>query len=220
MGEFVEEPIYAQLARIGKALSSPVRLRLLDLLDQGERTVEQLADEAGVTVKNTSAQLQQLRAANLVASRKDGTRVYYRLATPEVSTFLGHFQDFAEDRLADLRSAVAAHLGDPAEMEPVTVEQLRERLDDPDLVVLDIRSPEEYAAGHVPGAVSLPSGELRDKLAELPRDAKIVAYCQGPYCVASPKAVQLLRELGYDARPLAGGFTRWDRVGRRASRSR
>ncbi|SHF82419.1 ArsR/SmtB family transcription factor [Streptoalloteichus hindustanus] len=218
MGEFVEEPIYAQLARIGKAIASPVRLRLLDLLDQGECTVEQLAEEAGVSVKNTSAQLQQLRAANLVASRKEGTRVHYRLAAPGVSAFLGQLQDLAEERLADLRRAVADHLGDPTVMEPVTVEELQRRLDDPNLVVLDIRSADEYATGHVPGAISLPSTEIREKLDELPRGAKIVAYCQGPYCVASPKAVRLMRELGYDARPLAGGFTRWHRVGQRARR--
>jgi rhodanese-related sulfurtransferase/DNA-binding transcriptional ArsR family regulator len=213
MPGFAEEPIYAELARIGKVLSSPVRLRLLDLLDQRERTVEELAEAAGVPLKNTSAQLQQLRAAHLVTGRKSGTRVYYRLADQGVSEFLGRLQDFAEGRLADLRSAVADHLGDPAVLAPVTAEELQERLDDPGTVILDVRSAAEYAAGHVPGAVSLPESRLREELDRLPSGAEIIAYCQGPYCVVSPRAVRFLRGRGYLARPLAGGFTRWHRTG-------
>ena len=213
MGEFAEEPIYAQLARIGKALANPVRLRLLDLLDHREFTVEQLSTEAGVGLKNTSAQLQQLRAANLVTSRKDGTKVLYRLADSGVSAFLGCYQDFAAERLADLRAAVSDHLGDPETLQPVTAEELSRRLDDPDVVVLDVRSAAEFDKGHVPGAVSMPMGELRERLGELSRATTIVAYCQGPYCVVSPNAVRLLREHGYSAHPLAAGFTGWARSG-------
>ncbi|MEY9213465.1 metalloregulator ArsR/SmtB family transcription factor [Thermobifida halotolerans] len=212
MGEFTEEPIYAQLARLGKALSSPVRLRLLDLLDQREHTVEELAEAAGVPLKNTSAQLQRLREVHLVAGRREGSRVRYRLADPGVSRFLGCFQEFAEERLADLRDAVAEHLGDPAELRPMRASELRERLDDPDLLVLDVRAPDEYAADHVPGAVSVPMEELRERLAELPEDVEIVAYCQGPYCVLSPTAVRVLRDHGRRARTLDGGFTRWRRT--------
>ncbi|MGC5011341.1 ArsR/SmtB family transcription factor [Streptosporangium sp. DT93] len=215
MAEFPEEPIYRQLARIGRTLASPVRLRLLDVLDQGERTVEQLSDEADVPLKNTSAQLQQLRAAHLVTSRRDGTRVYYRLADERVSRFLGELQDFAGDRLADLREAVSAHLGDPVALEPVTAEELSRRLADPGVVVVDVRSAAAHADGHVPGAVSVPLAELRDRLGELPRDAEIVAYCGGPYCVVSPRAVRLLRDHGLRARPLEGGITRWRRTGNR-----
>lgn len=216
---FVEEPIYAQLARVGKALASPVRLRLLDLLDSGERTVEQLAESAGVPLKNTSAQLQQLRQANLVTTRKSGTRVYYRLADRRVSVFLGRFQEFAEHRLADLREAVDAHLGDPAMLEPVTADELARRLDDPGTLVLDVRSAAQYEAGHVPGAVSLPLARLRARLADLPPDVEIIAYCQGPYCVTSPNAVRLLRRRGYQARTLNGGLTRWRRTGHALQRS-
>lgn len=215
MSEFVEEPIYAQLARMGKALASPVRLRLLDLLEHRELTVEQLSNGAGVALKNTSAQLQQLRAANLVTSRKDGTRVLYRLADPAVSEFLGRFQDFAAGRLADLRDVVAAHLGEPAELEPVTTAELRGLLDGDAVVVLDVRSAAEYAEGHVPGAMSVPIETLRDRLDELPRGVDIVAYCQGPYCVVSPDAVRLLREHGYRAHTLDGGLTGWVRAGGR-----
>ncbi|MFC4115970.1 ArsR/SmtB family transcription factor [Nonomuraea zeae] len=208
MAQFPEEPIYEQLARIGKALASPVRLRLLDVLDQRERTVEELAQAAGIPLKNTSAQLQQLRAAHLVTSRREGTRLYYRLADDGVSRFLGEFQGFADGRLADLRAAVRARLGS---LEGVTADELASRLADPATLVMDVRSAADYAAGHVPGAISVPLAELRDHLDDLPKQARIVAYCGGPYCVVSPEAVRLLREHGYDASPLDGGFLGWRR---------
>ena len=216
MPDFPEEPIYQQLARIGKALSNPVRLRLLDVLDQRERTVEELSEEAGVALKNTSAQLQQLRAAHLVTSRKDGTRVYYRLADERVSRFLGQFQGFAHERLADLRDAVEERLGS---FEAVTAAELAARLREPDTVVVDVRSAAAYAEGHVPGAVSVPLKELLDRLGELPGDAEIIAYCGGPYCVVSPRAVEVLRSHGYRARPLDGGLTGWRRSGRAVQES-
>ncbi|ONI87877.1 ArsR family transcriptional regulator [Actinosynnema sp. ALI-1.44] len=207
------EPVYAQLARIGKALASPVRLRLLDLLDQRERSVEELAAAAGIGVKNASAQLNQLRATNLVRSRKEGTRVYYRLADEAVARFLGTVQDFAGDRLADLRSAVAEELGDLAALEPVTAEDLSTRMTESQVVVIDVRSADDYERGHIPGALSMPQAQLRDRLSTLPDDQEIVAYCQGPYCVASPRAVKLLREHGHQASSLAGGLARWRRRG-------
>ncbi|RSM96615.1 ArsR family transcriptional regulator [Nonomuraea sp. WAC 01424] len=210
MPEFPEEPIYRHLARIGKALSNPVRLRLLDVLDQSERTVEELAEAAGVPLKNTSAQLQHLRAAHLVTSSRDGTRVRYRLADEQVSRFLGTLQHFAHDRLSDLRGAVQERLGDLA---GVTADELAERLADPDTVIIDVRASSAYAKGHVPGAVSVPLEELEHHLDELPADARIVAYCGGPYCVVSPEAVRLLRERGFDARPLDGGLIGWRRSG-------
>ncbi|MEU3163101.1 metalloregulator ArsR/SmtB family transcription factor [Streptosporangium sp. NPDC006930] len=215
MAEFREEPIYRQLARIGRTLASPVRLRLLDVLDQRERTVEQLSESAGIPLKNTSAQLQQLRAAHLVTSGRDGTRIYYRLADERVSRFLGELQDFAAVRLADLREAVSEHLGEVAVLEAVTAEELAGRLTDPDIVVVDVRSAADHALGHVPGAVSVPLAELRDRLDELPADVEIVAYCGGPYCVVSPEAVRLLRDHGFRARPLEGGLARWRRTGNR-----
>ncbi|MEV0384262.1 metalloregulator ArsR/SmtB family transcription factor [Nonomuraea sp. NPDC050643] len=208
MAQFPEEPIYEQLARVGKALSSPVRLRLLDVLDQRERTVEELAQAAEIPLKNTSAQLQQLRAAHLVTSRREGTRVYYRLTDERVSRFLGELQGFAHDRLADLRDAVRSRLG---ALEGVTADELARRLADPGTVVVDVRSATDYAAGHVPGAISVPLSDLRDHLDDLPKEAEIVAYCGGPYCVVSPEAVRLLREHGYAARPLDGGFLGWRR---------
>lgn len=216
MSGFPEEPVYQQLARIGKALSNPVRLRLLDVLDQRERTVEELAEAAGVPLKNTSAQLQHLRAAHLVTSTKDGTRVRYRLADERVSRFLGDLQAFAHGRLADLRGAVQEHLG---VLEGVTADELASRLADPGTVVIDVRSASAYDEGHVPGAVSVPLSDLECRLDELPADARIVAYCGGPYCVVSPRAVRLLRERGFDARPLDGGLIGWRRSGHEVARA-
>ncbi|MEV1175842.1 rhodanese-like domain-containing protein [Nonomuraea sp. NPDC049784] len=141
-------------------------------------------------------------------SRREGTRVYYRLADERVSRFLGEFQAFADGRLADLREAVRERLGS---LEGVTAEELATRLEDPGTVVVDARSAADYAAGHVPGAVSVPMRELRGRLDELPKDVEIVAHCGGLYCVVSPEAVRLLREHGYDARPLDGGFLPWRR---------
>ncbi|MFI7228615.1 ArsR/SmtB family transcription factor [Nonomuraea angiospora] len=206
MSESPEEPIYQQLARIGKALASPVRLRLLDVLGQREHTVEELAQAAGVPLKNTSAQLQQLRAVHLVTSRKEGQRVYYRLADERVSRFLAELRGFAEERLAELRDAVRARLGP---LEGVTADELASRLADPGTLIVDVRPAADYAAGHVPGAISLPMAELRERLDELPGERQIVAYCGGPYCAVSSEAVRVLREHGHAARALDGGYLGW-----------
>lgn len=205
---FVEEPIYAELARVGKALASPVRLRLLDVLDSGELTVEELAAASGLPVKNTSAQLQQLRAVRLVESRRDGTRIHYRVASSAVSAFLGQFHQFAQDTLAELRERISA-----GELEPVSADRLVELLRDTEITVLDVRSEADYARGHIPGAISLPVQQLADRLDELAGHDLIVAYCQGPYCVSSANAVRLMRQAGHHARVLTGGWTDWVRAG-------
>lgn len=205
---FVEEPIYAELARVGKALASPVRLRLLDVLDSGELTVEELAAASGLPVKNTSAQLQQLRAVRLVESRRDGTRIHYRVASPTVSMFLGRFHEFAQDTLAELRERISTD-----ELGPVTVEELAELLRDNEVTVIDVRSAADYARSHIPGAISLPVQQLADRLDELSGHDLIVAYCQGPYCVSSPDAVRLMRQTGHQARVLTGGWSAWARAG-------
>lgn len=209
---FVEEPIYAELARLGKALASPVRLRLLDVLDSGELTVEELATACGLPVKNTSAQLQQLRAVHLVESRRDGTRIHYRLASPTVSAFLGRLHDFAQDTQAELRERIAAHLGTGDQREPVTVAGLAELMTGNQVTVLDVRSEAAYARGHIPGAISLPLRQLAHRMDELRGHDLIVAYCQGPYCVSSPNAVRLMTEAGHQARSLNGGWTAWVRA--------
>ncbi|MGW4040931.1 metalloregulator ArsR/SmtB family transcription factor [Streptomyces sp. NPDC004778] len=170
MAEFIEAEVYTQLARIGKALASPVRLRLLDLLEKGESDVEGLVTASGVGLKNTSAQLQQLRGVNLVTTRREGNRVFYRLAGPEVSGLLGSLQSCAEIRLADLRLAMGDLLGNASELKPVTADELRAHIDDPRILIIDVRPSVDYARGHVPGAVSLPAAELRQKMDRIPRD--------------------------------------------------
>jgi rhodanese-related sulfurtransferase len=205
--------MYEQFARAGKALANPARLELLDLLAQGERSVEELAAAAAMKVSNTSAQLRALARAGLVASRRDGVRIYYRLADQNVSAFVGRVQDFAASRLADAEQAARSYLGDVAALEPVARDELARRLHDGQVLVLDVRPGAEYAAGHIPGAVSMPHDQLAARLAELPQDADIVAYCRGRYCVFAPDAVRLLRARGFSARPLEGGLPDWRHAG-------
>lgn len=205
--------LYEQFARIGKALANPARLELLDLLAQGERSVEDLADAAGLRIGNTSAQLQQLRNARLVATRKDGTRVYYRLADDDVAAFTATLKLLAHGRLAEIDAAARAYLGDRDSMTPLTRDQLAARIDDGDVTVLDVRPAAEYRAGHIPGARSIPLDELTERLAELPRDTDVVAYCRGPYCVFAPEAVRVLRAAGYRARLLEDGLPEWRLAG-------
>lgn len=205
--------MYAQFARVGKALANPARLELLDLLAQGERSVEDLAGTAGMKVSNTSAQLRALAGAGLVASRRDGVRIYYRLADENVSAFVGQVQDFAASRLVDAEQAARSYLGDVAALEPIARDELFRRLHDGQVLVLDVRPEAEYAAGHIPGAVNVPHDQLAARLAELPERADIVAYCRGRYCVFAPDAVRALRARGFSARPLEGGLPDWRLAG-------
>ena len=206
--------LFDEFARAAKALASGRRLELLDVLANGERTVEALAGEVALSVANTSQHLQILRQAGLVASRRQGTSVYYRLAAPEVFELWRALRTLAAGRLAEVERLAAAYLGGRDALEPVTREELARRLEDgDDLVVLDVRPAAEHAAGHLPGAVSIPVGELRRRLAELPRDREVVAYCRGPYCAFAHEAVELLREEGFTARRLEDGLPEWQAAG-------
>ena len=202
--------LFDEFARAAKALASGRRIELLDVLANGERTVEALAGEVGLTVANTSQHLQILRQAGLVSSRREGTSIHYRLAAPEVFELWRTLRTLAASRLAEVERLAVAYLGGRDDLEPVTREELARRLEDgDDLVVLDVRPAAEYAAGHLPGAVSIPVGELRRRLAELPADREVVAYCRGPYCAFAHEAVELLRDEGFAARRLEDGLPEW-----------
>jgi rhodanese-related sulfurtransferase/DNA-binding transcriptional ArsR family regulator len=205
--------LYAQFARIGKALSSPHRLEILELLAQGERTVDSLATEIGLSLANTSQHLQALRQAVLVESRKDGLFVFYRLSDPEVFELSRAIRTVAERQLADLERLVRAHFGNRADAEPVEMRELLRRARSQKVAVLDTRPAAEYAAGHIAGALSVPVGDLQRQLRQLPKGKEYVAYCRGPYCVYADRAVEILRAHGRRARRLIGGFPEWRAAG-------
>jgi rhodanese-related sulfurtransferase len=200
--------LFDAFAQVGKALGSPKRLELLDLLAQGERSVEVLAGRAGLGLTTASNHLQILRQAGLVSTRKEGTKVYYRLAGTDVAALWAQVRDVASAHLADVDRARAAYLGED-NVEEVTQDELLRRLKAGDVTVIDVRPPEEYAAGHIPGAVSLPLDDLADRLAELDADATIVAYCRGSYCVLAHNAVRALAAAGLHALRLRDGMLEW-----------
>ena len=201
--------LYEQFARVGRALASGRRLELLDLLAQSERSVDALARAAGLGVTSASAHLQILRQANLVSTRRDGTRVLYRLAGPDVADLYARLRTVAHTHLPDVQTARVTYLGHEVDSEPVGRDELLRRAAAGDVTVLDVRPAEEYAAGHIPGAVSVPVEELAHRLAEIPPETEIVAYCRGAYCVLAHDAVRLLVARGRRARRLADGMLEW-----------
>lgn len=209
----VKNALYQQLARIGKAVSSPQRLELLHLLSHGEKSVEALAAQTQLTIKNASAHLRVLREARLVAPRKEGQHVYYQLAEEGVATFFLAIRDLAERRLAEVREVSQQYFGGRKQMTPVDRRQLLSRIRAGEVTVLDLRDESEFATGHIPGARSVPIGKLRKTLRSVPRDQEVVAYCHGPYCVLSLEAVQLLNAKGYRATRLDDGFVEWATAG-------
>ena len=204
-----KDAIYDQLARLGKAVASATRLELLDLLCQGPRTVESLAQQASQSVANTSRNLRLLHAARLVETERQGTYVTYRLAGEEVCHLFQTLRRLAKLRLAEIEVITRNFLESREVLEPIDSEELIRRAHDGEAVILDVRPREEYDAGHIAGALSAPISELKNFLAELPRDRQIVAYCRGPYCVMSIDAVRLLSEEGFDAVRLEDGVPDW-----------
>ena len=208
-----KEQLYAQFARLGKALASPGRLELLDLLAQGERSVEELAREAALSAANASAHLQVLQRARLVDSRKEGQRVFYRLADPSVYRLWLALRHVGERQLAEIDRLVAAYLQGRQGLEAVSRDELRRRLAEGATEVLDVRPVVEYRQGHIAGARSIPVDELEERLHELDQRREIVAYCRGPYCVFADEAVTLLRERGYKAARYDEGYPEWAAAG-------
>lgn len=209
----VKDRLYGAWADTAKALASPKRVELLDLLAQGERTVEALAREAALTINNTSSHLGVLKAARLVETRKEAQFVYYRLADDIVLTLLRDVQAVARRRLHEVEHLARTYLEGRDALEPVDAAELRRRLKSGEVTVIDVRPALEYEAGHIDGALSVPIGTLDARVGELPRDRPVVAYCRGPYCVMAVEAVERLRKRGYDARRFADGLPEWRLAG-------
>ena len=205
--------LFTQFARVGKALGNANRLELLEFLAQGERSVDALARVAGLSVANTSQHLQQLRQAGLVACRKEGPKVWYRVSGDDVMRLLDALRGVAERHLAEVERLVSSYLTVKDELEPLPREELLARARDGLVTVLDVRPAEEYAAGHVPGAVNVPLAELEDWLDRLDPAQEVVAYCRGPHCVLAFDAVARLRDQGLKARRLQDGFPEWKLAG-------
>jgi len=201
--------LFDQFARIGRALSSGPRLEILEYLAQAERSVETLATLTDLSVANCSRHLQLLRMEGLVAGRRDGKNVIYSLADPAVAELLSVLEKLAGNRLAEVEQLVIRYLDSKDDLEPLPREELMDRARAGLVTVLDVRPPEEYAAGHLPGAVNLPLDRLEQHLSQLPRGQQIVAYCRGPYCVLAYEAVARLRARGFRARRLEDGYPEW-----------
>jgi rhodanese-related sulfurtransferase/DNA-binding transcriptional ArsR family regulator len=208
-----KDGLYQQFARVGKALSSPPRIEMMELLAQRERTVESLADELGLTMGNTSAHLQVLREARLVETRKEGLFVHYRVADDVVLQLLESLRKTAEARLAEVDRLVESFFGDRKDVDAIGFDELKARLKAGSVILVDVRPTEEYVAGHIPGAISIPHDELEGRLRELPKDREVVAYCRGPYCVFADQVVATLKEKRRKARRLEGGLPQWKNAG-------
>ncbi len=204
-----KDAIYEQLARIGKSLSSGPRLEILDILCQGPRTVEMMAQQVGQSVANTSHHLQVLRSSRLVETGKQGVHVTYRLADAKVCAFFLSLRKLAESRLLEIEQVTREFLESRHAMQPTTREELFERIRRGEVTVLDVRPIEEYRAGHIPGALSVPLDEIEERMATLPHDREVVAYCRGPYCVLAIEAVEKLRKRGYQAIRYEEGVPDW-----------
>ena len=208
-----KDALFDAFAEVAKALASGRRAEIVDVLAQGERSVEEVAEELGQTVANTSHHLRALARAGLVRTRRDATRIFYALSSERVAMLWAALRDLAAEHVAGIDRLAEAYLGDRDGLQAITREQLSDRLGRGDLVVLDVRPEPEYRAGHIAGARSVPVGELRRNLRALPKGTDVVAYCRGQYCVYADDAVRELRRRGYRASRLEDGFPEWKRAG-------
>jgi rhodanese-related sulfurtransferase/DNA-binding HxlR family transcriptional regulator len=208
-----KDALFDGFAEVAKALASGRRAEIVDVLSQGERSVESIAEELGQSLANTSHHLRALARAGLVRTRRDGTRIFYALSSERVAALWAALRDVAADHVAGIERLATAYLGDRTSLEAISRQELVARLALGDVVVLDVRPDAEYRAGHIPGARSVPPAELRRSLAVLPEGTEVVAYCRGPYCVYADDAVRELERLGYRARRLEDGYPEWRRAG-------
>jgi rhodanese-related sulfurtransferase len=208
-----KDALFEALAAVAKAMANGRRAEIIDLLAQGERSVEEIAGEIGQSVANTSHHLRTLARAGLVLTRRDGTRIYYRLASDRVGELWSAVRDVAGEHVAGLERLATAYLGERDGIELVGREELADRLDRGEVIVLDVRPAGEYAGGHIRRARSVPIAQLQRHMKALPKDVEVVAYCRGPYCVYADEAVRLLRGRGFRARRLVDGFPEWKRAG-------
>lgn len=205
----IKDHLYAQVARIAKAVASPKRLELIELLCQGEKAVEVLASQANISVKLASAHLKELRLARLVETRKEGKYVFYRLAGTSVADLWVSLREQAEERLVELQVALSSLVHHGNDLQGIDRKTILEKARTGEVLVLDVRPEEEFEAAHLPHAKSLPVAELRKRLAEIPRDVPVVAYCRGPFCLMAKDATELLRKMGYQAFHLTDGVAEW-----------
>jgi rhodanese-related sulfurtransferase/DNA-binding transcriptional ArsR family regulator len=212
-GREAKDALYEQFARIAKGVAHPKRIEILELLAQAERGVNALAEATDMGMTATSSHLQVLRQSRLVETRRMGTRVLYRLADDEVARFVLALRDVARARLTEVEAVARDSFAARDELDPVSREELLVRAKTGDVVILDVRPPEEFAAAHIPGAISAPLGDLAARVRRLPKGADVVAYCRGPYCVLAPEAVELLRRKGFRARRLEEGMPEWRLAG-------
>ena len=208
-----KDSVFQHFAGIAHAFSSSKRLEIIDVLGQGERNVESLAKEVSMTIANTSQHLKTLKNARLVESRKLGVQVFYQISDDEVLSCWKGLQTLAEKRIAEIKEVTRMFFEERGGMEPISRDELRERIQNGNVIVLDVRPVEEYKSGHLPNAVSIPIAELSQRLDEIPEDCEVVSYCRGPYCVLSAEAVVILRNTGRKAVRLEEGFPEWKAAG-------
>jgi rhodanese-related sulfurtransferase/DNA-binding MarR family transcriptional regulator len=212
-GRDFKDAVFEQFARIAYAFSSPKRLEMIDVLAQGERDVDSLTKQVAMTIANTSRHLQILKNARLVESRRDGVRIFYKLADEDVFNCWKSLQSLAEKRLSEVKEITHSYLKDRECLDSISLGELWERIQKKDIIVLDVRPAEEFKKAHISGSISIPLQELKARLHEIPRDKEIVAYCRGSYCVLSPEAIILLNKAGYHAIRLDDGLPEWQNAG-------
>lgn len=212
-GREFKDLVFGQFAKIAHAFSSPKRLEIIDILAQGERSVESLSGQVQMSVANTSRHLQILKNARLVESRRAGVQIVYRLADEEVYNCYYRLQSLAEKRSFEIKEVLQEFFEERDGMEPISKDELRKRIKNNDAVVIDVRPSDEYQQGHIAGAVSIPVAQLKNELNNIPKDRDIVAYCRGAYCVLSVEAIKILRKKGYRAYRLKEGYPEWNESG-------